>query len=1021
MQGYLSEITARWLLVELARTTLLVAVLGAAVWLVLRLARIKSPTLHRMCCVMVLLAGWSFVRWPVDVAWYDAPPVVAEVDGGTLEVAQKSESFTPPIDPALLSPPPELGAGIGAPALAAPEVDAATTEPQFARQPDPMPEVTVQPAWRVAWAQVTVAVWLLGIVAVVTVWLVGYLRFLWQFPSGSEEEPEWRAEFDAAMAEQGRAGDVEFRVTEDAGPLLCRLPRRTVLLVPHAMWSALDAVERRAILRHELEHLSRGDLWKSLAVRVLALPHWFNPVAWLAVRRFDDAAEWACDRAAMASEPTSYAAMLLRLGELAGTRAKFGSAMSNRPLTTRIRRLLTLGGTEDSAMKKACLISLLLVIAPLALVRVNLVAEEPEANPFGDPPQQAADTEDPFAGTAAEPQANDQNQQPAAGENVPPAEPPRDAEPDTPVKAAHWKMVEFAKKTYEANDAAYKAGTVILGEVFHWSNLWLSSELALVKSREEQLAAAQRHLARMKVLEANIRRLFEQGSRGGEANAMYAASFYVADAERRLAEIEAMREPQANAVQPEGDDAMLVAAARGYESTLAAYQAGNATLETVIAWSNRWLAADLEFARSREEQLAAARAHFRRIRDIHQKIAALYRTGSRGGEAPAMATADYYLADAERRVKEIESSPQTARATPAAVVRVAQPSSTFEGQQLTTPGKPTLPPPSQDSSPSTPPREAYPDPYGSSARPTPARTAPKSGSSPTFKPTDAAPALKSKRPRSREFREGMPTLAEEAELKYDGKSFDQWREQLQTDLSPTRRTEAIKAIGEFAAHGYGKQVIEALFETMHDYSMASIDVSHEGLLKTAALAAGKKVPTADRMPAILEALQSDNQNERLFALSIIPEDAPKAEIVPLLEAAVSGPDPQIASFARNQLFLHDHDNATLIAAIRDGLESNDERRVQSALYMARGIVAGQSARSFGPNPELLPLALALIDHSDPAIQNLAIHVLSMKAPEPGQTAYVEALEQIASSDEGKAAVNARKMLDRISQPIDRRR
>src|SRR5690606_32517669 len=50
----------------------------------------------------------------------------------------------------------------------------------------------------------------------------------------------------------------------------------------------------------------------------------------------------------------------------------------------------------------------------------------------------------------------------------------------------------------------------------------------------------------------------------------------------------------------------------------------------------------------------------------------------------------------------------------------------------------------------------------------------------------------------------QPVLAEGRPLYYDGKMFGQWRMQLQTDLSPTRRTEAIKAIGEFAAHGYGK-------------------------------------------------------------------------------------------------------------------------------------------------------------------------------------------------------------------------
>ncbi len=1433
MQDYLSDVTARWLLVELARTTLLVAVLGVAAWLVLRLARVNSPALHRVCCVMVLLAGWTLVRWPVDVAWYEAPqpPVVAEV---AVEVAEEPESFTPPIDPALLSPPPEFGAGMAAPAMAAPEVDAATAEPLPAPLPEPVPEVAPQPAWQIAWEQLGVAVWLVGIVAVVGWWIMGYLRFLWQMPRGLESSPEWQAEFAAACAGQGRAGRVEFRVTEEAGPLLCRLPRRTVLLVPRVMWSALDAVERRAILRHELEHLTRGDLWKSLAVRVLALPHWFNPVAWLAVRRFDDAAEWACDRAAMNQQPTAYAAMLLRLGELAGTRARFGSAMSNRPLTTRIRRLLTLNGTEDSAMKKACLMSLLLLVVPLALVRVNLVAEEPEAKPpqgieffvgHSEPKTQPAEasTEQPVAKdelsrdepkVPVSPGAEDR---PSPPERMPVGELGDKKPADDPVKLAQRRMVEFAKKTYEANDAAYKAGTVTLDQVFHWSNLWLNAELAIAESREEQIAAAQRNLARLKVIEANIRRLYEQGSRGGEQNAMSAANYHLADAERRLAEIEGMPEPQATAPQPAANRALVDSAKQAFEATTAAYNAGTGTLDTVISWSNRWLAAELEIARSREEQLAAAQAHLERIGDLHNKVEALYRTGSNGGEANAMATAKYYLADAMRRLETLNKestqlaaqmsqlSPKLSTITPQPDLSSATPRPTPRGEspgkvkigsrsfyvddpelnevlksilQKGTPTSETLDAlkairrrglqtdgtvaevistglapelvqllghkdvdirehaemmlwtvygPSDpalkkgadrdnpeiakraqrlmrstgriaqsvkraDPLPQTPPVVTQPPKTGPPAPPavggtyedrtfqqwveifktelepssrklslaalrvfavnghgkevaellistlgpmmpeasrdddspdeqdqqlltlvedgadtlrrvprhellpvlsqtlengtTPERRfalfgaphmideflpvylrlmrdsdeavavqameraneisaarvmgefkaafdfprsesmwaiqrlpalikvnpnlkplcsgpvhllgsedeklrdaafrslqaigmaaraalregsktatgqvsttiadllsalpeaerlgiqtsppAPRSANStPTLAPATSealAPATsEAARPpartlrRSREFREGMPTLIEKVELHYDGKSFDQWRTQLQTDLSPTLRKEAMYAMAEFAAHGYGKEAAEVIFETMSNYSVWTIDNSAEGQLKQAALFAAKRVATADRLPAIAEALTSGNKNERLFALQIIPLDAAKDEIIPLLVAALDDMDSAVVSLARMQLAIVDHDNPKLIASLESGLASNDPQIVQNAVQ----IVRGGSSR---PYPTLLPKALALIDHDSPDIRDVAIRTLTALSTGPEQPAYVEALEEIETGG-GPQALNAVKVLDgkigeqRLlqrmppldSQPIDRRK
>ncbi|MFO0898482.1 MAG: HEAT repeat domain-containing protein [Pirellulales bacterium] len=47
-------------------------------------------------------------------------------------------------------------------------------------------------------------------------------------------------------------------------------------------------------------------------------------------------------------------------------------------------------------------------------------------------------------------------------------------------------------------------------------------------------------------------------------------------------------------------------------------------------------------------------------------------------------------------------------------------------------------------------------------------------------------------------------------LRYAGKSFDQWREVLQNDLDPATRVEAIKALGKFGANGLAKEAAEAI-------------------------------------------------------------------------------------------------------------------------------------------------------------------------------------------------------------------
>ncbi len=933
---------ASWMLWELARTTLLVAVLGVAAWLVLRLARIGSPALHRAGCVAVLLAGWTFVRWPVEVAWYEAPetPVIEQ----TAVPVEAPQGFSPPIDPALLSPPPELGAPMSLSPQMPMEPPAETPPSEPPTRVVPTPGAALPANWQLTWQPLAIGGWIVGIVAIVSAWIVGYLRFLRRLPAEVGTDAEWAAEFAAVRAEQGGAGDVTLRVTESAGPLLCRIPRGAMLLVPRSMWIALAPHERRAILRHELAHYRRGDLWKSLAVRVLALPHWFNPIAWLAVRRFDDAAEWACDRAAMGDEPTTYAAMLLRLGELASTPARFGSAMSKRPLHARIRRLLTLSVAEDSAMKKATLISLLILVLPLALVRVILVAEEPEVNPFADPPQHAANLEAPVDGpppledpSAAEPPAAN-----LASPDDDRAEPPRAAPTESPVRTAQRKMLEMAKKTYTVNWESAKAGHAVfdLDEAVRWSNLWLSAELALAKSRAEQLAAARAHLERIKVVEAGVRSLHERALKGGETVRLSAANYHLADAERRLAEIEAMPEPAAQAAPAQADRKMVETAKRAFKATDQAYHAGLATLDALIDWSFKWLAADLAVAKSRGEQLAAAQANVERIRKLHTGIAALYTTGSRGGDPQAMETANYYLADAERRLAEIEAAPVGSGLVSRRQGVVTFPSEDERKQLLDPADKPQSPP--------------------------------------------------------------------DKDLRFDGKTFDQWLHELRTELSLKRRTEAMQAMGAFAANGYGKQVAKATFEVMQGYSTYTMFDGPESQLKEAAVSAAQRVPAAELLPEIRSAMAADNVNARLFAMRVVPTDEPKDRLVPLLVATLQDSNPQVAALARTNLAYVDHANPTVVAWLRKSLGSGQIEEIEEALPIVCGyaMTTAPGGKRVSPNLDLIPSVVSLLDAEDPAIRASAHFALLNMG-----SSLLEPLGEILSS--GKASDAVRKMYEEI--------
>ncbi len=137
-----------------------------------------------------------------------------------------------------------------------------------------------------------------------------------------------------------------------------------------------------SILRHELAHYQRNDIAWSLVAQCLATLQWFNPMAWYALKRFDESIEWGCDAqlAADGTVPlTDYAHALVRLLEFPvsspmASRAARGSSISNR-----IRKLLNQNLAKDSKMKQFSISGVLLALLATSFVRVELVANQSSA------------------------------------------------------------------------------------------------------------------------------------------------------------------------------------------------------------------------------------------------------------------------------------------------------------------------------------------------------------------------------------------------------------------------------------------------------------------------------------------------------------------------------------------------------------------------------------------------------------------------------------------------------------------
>ena len=138
-----------------------------------------------------------------------------------------------------------------------------------------------------------------------TVWLLGAAVFLLgqgaacrltrrRLMRGAREDAEDRACVERLRRELGVKGNTAvWRTAWAATPLTLGL-LRPVILLPE---EALPTEHLELVLRHELLHIRRGDLWyKALLLTVNAV-HWFNPLVWWMAREAGRNLEYCCDDA----------------------------------------------------------------------------------------------------------------------------------------------------------------------------------------------------------------------------------------------------------------------------------------------------------------------------------------------------------------------------------------------------------------------------------------------------------------------------------------------------------------------------------------------------------------------------------------------------------------------------------------------------------------------------------------------------------------------------------------------------
>ncbi|MEO1983858.1 MAG: M56 family metallopeptidase [Fuerstiella sp.] len=345
---------------QVLRSTMFLSVAAVVASAGLKLLKARSPRTGAQAWSMVLLAGVLVVPATLEIPWYaPVPAVQVSTDRMSIGVVDTGTHLLAPRTP-----------------LPAQTTDTLVRATAVAAEP--------APPTMFRWTTASSVMWLTGMAAIGGVALAGYVGLLLALKSSWQPHRLWQREYAAAAEQLGVARPPKMVVHARLGPMLCLTPAGYRLVIPSDQWSQLSCGERDVVLKHELAHYLRSDVWRSIPLRLVVLLHWFNPLAWLAAARIDEAAEWESDRIALQNQPEGTGLLANALLKLARTTVRsrlLAPAARGRSLTRRLQNLIreTEQTGAEPMLKKMTIVLALAGILVAGAVQIRLVAQEDEA------------------------------------------------------------------------------------------------------------------------------------------------------------------------------------------------------------------------------------------------------------------------------------------------------------------------------------------------------------------------------------------------------------------------------------------------------------------------------------------------------------------------------------------------------------------------------------------------------------------------------------------------------------------
>lgn len=355
----------------LALISVKTAILSVAVlfcWCVLRIFSLRSPTLHRFAWGGVLLLGVFGAGFHVT---FSVPTLPKEVTNEfvTINHAEPPVSF-PEMTPQFLEP--NFSEQIQE------SNDIHVAVPVIHKEPnrEKTPQISLPSA-----ATCLVAVWIGGVAFLVLRSSAQYGTLLRKLSGTKTVTGADTLQWQNLLEEYGiMHKKISLLLSQEIGPALVRTFRGTAIVVPENLWEEAEPKIKDGILRHELAHYRHRDLLVCGVIRFAAMVHWFNPLAHFAVRKFEQATEWACDIAAFAHHVQGerhFAEAMLAIHEAVPSVTLHRFAFGGGKLSQRAKLLNEfITKPREKTMKKVTVTTITLFVLLLGIINIRFVAQE---------------------------------------------------------------------------------------------------------------------------------------------------------------------------------------------------------------------------------------------------------------------------------------------------------------------------------------------------------------------------------------------------------------------------------------------------------------------------------------------------------------------------------------------------------------------------------------------------------------------------------------------------------------------